>query len=90
MITPTIGRVVWVTRPGLSDQKEPALICYVYGDRMINVGGFNRNGLPFCATSVPLIQDDEPAPASGVYAEWMPYQKQVATRTAAVGDGASS
>lgn len=79
MITPTIGRVVWVTRPGLSDQKEPALISYVYGDRMINVGGFDRSGTPFCATSVPLIQDDEPAPESGTYAEWMPYQKQVSS-----------
>lgn len=80
MITPTIGRVVWVTRYGIgSDQKEPALISYVYSDRMINVGGFDRSGTPFSATSVYLIQDDEAPPAAGVYAEWMPYQKQVSS-----------
>lgn len=79
MIHPTIGRVVWVTRPSsASDQKEPALITYVFGDRMINVGGFDRDGQPFAATSVQLIQDDEPPPAFGIYAEWMPYQKSVA------------
>lgn len=77
MITPTIGRVVWITRAGKSDQKEPALISYVFGDRMINAGGFDRNGQPFAVTSVPLIQDDEPAPY-GTYAEWMPYQKAAA------------
>ncbi len=77
MIHPTIGRVVWVTRPGMSDQKEAAFVAYVWTDRLINVGGVDRNGLPFSATSVPLIQDDEPAPA-GVYAEWMPYQRAMA------------
>jgi hypothetical protein len=77
MIVPTIGRVVWVTR-GKSDQKEPALISYVWSDTVINVGGFNRDGVPFSHTSLRLVQD-EAAPTDGTsYAEWMPYQKSVA------------
>lgn len=73
MIVPTIGRVVLVHR-GMSDQAEPAFISYVWGDRMINVGGFDQNGLPFSARSVQLVQDDEVA-TSNIWAEWMPYQK---------------
>lgn len=82
MITPTIGRVVLVHR-GASDQAEPGLVCYVWNDRLINVGGFDRNGLPFSATSVQLVQDDE-APSHSVWAEWMPYQKGQAAKTEAL------
>lgn len=77
MIVPTIGRVVWVSRPGKSSQREPGLITYVHNNRLINVGGFDLNGLPFAATSVQLLQDDDPVPYS-LYAEWMPYQKSTA------------
>jgi len=85
MIKPTIGRVVLVHR-GQSDQAEPALVAYVFGDRMINVGGFDRNGTPFSATSMQLLQDDDPPPAlNGMwYAEWMPYQKGQAAKTEAL------
>lgn len=87
MIVPTIGRVVWVTRPGpggpASDQKEPALISYVWNDRLVNVGGFDRNGQTFFATSVVLLQDDDQPPAHGPYAEWMPYQVQAAAKAKA-------
>lgn len=80
MIKPTIGRVVLVRGRG-SDQAEPALITYVWGDRMINVGGFDRNGIPFSYTSCPLLQDDDtPENAARVYAEWMPYQKTQAAK----------
>ena len=82
MIKPTIGRVVLVHR-GQSDQAEPALVCYVWNDRMINVGGFDRNGAPFAATSLQLLQDDDVA--TGIcYAEWMPYQKGQAAKTDAL------
>lgn len=86
MITPTIGRVVLVHRYGLSDQPEPALICYVHNDRMINVGGFDRNGAPFAITSVCLLQDGDQVPANSgwPYAEWMPYQKGQAAKTEAL------
>lgn len=77
MISPTIGRIVWVTRrPEPSDQKEPGQVCYVWHDRLINVGGFDRNGQPYAATSVVLLQDGDVPPTYGHYAEWMPYQQK--------------
>jgi hypothetical protein len=79
MITPTIGRVVLVHR-GASDKSEPALVSYVWNDRMINVGGFDRNGVPFAATSMQLLQDGD-TPNGTYYAEWMPYQKAQAAKT---------
>jgi hypothetical protein len=45
---------------------------------MINVGGFDRDGVPFSACSVQLIQDGDALPDVTAYAEWMPYQKLVA------------
>ena len=79
MIKPTIGRVVLVARSVVpSDKREPAFVCHVFHDRMINVGGFDSNGDPFKLTSLPLLQDDDTPPISGPYAEWMPYQKGVA------------
>lgn len=80
MIKPTIGRVVLVHR-GKSDQAEPALISYVWGDECINVGGFDRNGMPFNETSLYLHQGDDPSPQER-YACWMPYQKQQAEKGA--------
>lgn len=78
MIKPTIGRVVLVTRPDSgSDQPEPALVTYVWNNRLINVGGFDRAGKPFAVASLPLLQDDD-VPESSHYAEWMPYQKDQA------------
>lgn len=82
MISPTIGRVVLVNRPeNTSGQPEPALICHVWSDTCINVGGFDSNGVPFAITSITLLQDDAPAPGTGSYAEWMPYQKGQAAKT---------
>ena len=79
MIKPSIGRVVLVHR-GQSNQPEPALIAYVHGDRMINVGGFDLNGAPFAATSMQLLQDDDTPTNPNYYAEWMPYQKEQAAK----------
>ena len=80
MITPTIGRVVLVHRGAFAtDQPEPAFITYVWNDRMVNLGGFDRNGHPFACTSVKLLQDDDPEPSEiESFAYWMPYQKAVA------------
>lgn len=86
MIKPTIGRVVLVHRfadgKPVSPKPEPALVCYVHNDRLINVGGFDANGQPFACTSLQLLQDDDQAPEliSGAYAEWMPYQKEQAVK----------
>lgn len=80
MIVPTIGRVVWLytvahgIHADSNPQPYPALVCYVYGERMINVAGFDSNGDPFKRTSVTLLQDDDAAPHDCDYATWMPYQ----------------
>lgn len=84
MITPTIGRVVLLHEPNSPHGKAreipvPALVCFVHSDRCINVGGFNDQGYPIRAVSVPLLQDDDKVPATGIYACWMPYQKAVAS-----------
>lgn len=81
MIVPTIGRVVLVYR-GKSDQAEPALVCYVHSNTLINVGGFSQYGEPFCAGSLQLLQDDDKPSNPEYYAEWMPYQKKVAEEQA--------
>lgn len=83
MISPTIGRVVLVHR-GQSDQAEPALVAYVWSDRMINVGGFDKSGQPFACTSMQLVQDDDAPTNPNYYAEWMPYQKGQAAKTEAL------
>lgn len=80
MIKPTIGRVVLVHRPDLSDQRAPALVSYVHSDTMINVGGFDKQGFPFAAQSIELLQDDAKPLNPDCYAEWMPYQKAVAAK----------
>jgi hypothetical protein len=83
MIEPTIGRVVWVyNRSGKPDaQPEPALICKVYNNREINVGGFNEDGMPFAKHFVKLRQPEDPIPA-GMYASWMPFQVATAAKAA--------
>lgn len=84
MISPTIGRVVLVKGREAAGQAEPALITYVWNDRLINVGGFDRAGVPFAITSLVLLQDGDTAPTTGTYAEWMPYQKGQAAKTEAL------
>jgi len=80
MIKPTIGRVVLFKRNREQEQAMPALISYVHSDTMINIGGFDSNGIPFSQTSVTLVQGDTPVPETGFYAEWMPYQKEQAAK----------
>ena len=42
---------------------------------MVNLAAFDQNGVPFAATSVTLIQEeDDTYPAYGNFAQWMPYQ----------------
>ena len=79
MIQPTIGRVVWFQpahSDGVPDLEQPlsASIAYVHSDRCINIGYLDANGIAHNATSVTLLQDDDPVPATGYYAKWMPYQ----------------
>lgn len=85
MIKPTIGRVVHVRRHGIdNDQPEVGFITYVHSDRCINLAGFDRDGVPFSSTSVPLVQEGDDRPTETAYAEWMPYQKGQAAQTEAI------
>ncbi len=95
MIEPTIGRVVlfWPTLAYARDKGMayedsgkplPAIITYVHGARMVNLSVFDQNGKNYPVTSVPPVQDDEPAPNGGFYCEWMPYQKGQAAKTEAL------
>lgn len=85
MIKPTVGRVIWYYPAGRSHTEQPnaAFITYVHSDTMINVGGFDHNGIPFASTSVLLLQDEGSYgnPGGGPWACWMPYQKGQATKT---------
>jgi len=96
MIKPTVGRVVLfhpnsgyphVAAPSNGDP-VPALIVRIWGDRMVNLGGFDANDAPFGATSVTLCHDDAEighAKSEGrAYACWMPYQLGQAAKTEAL------
>lgn len=73
MIQPTVGRVVHYHDPSLSDQPLDAHIAYVHSERLINIGGFDANGVPFSETSVTLVQPGDEVP-DHPHATWMPYQ----------------
>ena len=83
MIKPTVGRIVWFFPTDLPMNAPPlaAMIAYVHSDTMINVGALDTNGLAFAATSVKLLQDDEPREPGRDCACWMPYQKGQAAKT---------
>lgn len=85
MISPSIGRVVWYwpadpeNRDYPSDQPQAAIIVHVWTDRRVNLfimpecrSGYNKQG-------VRLLQDGDERPQMGAFAEWMPYQKAVAS-----------
>lgn len=85
MITPTIGRVILVhSRDPVASGPWPCFVAKVWGDRCVNAAGFNEWGTPVSFSSLRLLQDDEPAPEIGPYAEWMPYQKGQAAKTEAL------
>lgn len=82
-ILPTVGRVVWfrpsrnAATPGFvgnPDQPCAATVAYVHSPSLVNLSVTDHNGNQHPVCSVPLIQQAEPAPESGFYCEWMPYQ----------------
>lgn len=96
MITPTLGRIVWFqphNEAGLNTQQS-AIIARVNDDGTLNLTVFAPDGYPYGIQNVPLLQDDDPTPNGGFYAEWMPYQKGQAAKTeaaeAAAGNAATS
>lgn len=76
MIKPTIGRVV-LYKFDTSEDRWPALVCFVHSDTLINIGGFDHQCNAFGKSSVTLAQD---RPAEIGEAEWMPYQKGQAAK----------
>jgi hypothetical protein len=85
MIPPTIGRVILVhSRQQGATGPWPCLVTKVYGDRYINAAGFNEWGTAVSYASLQLLQDNDPVPEVGPYAEWMPYQKGQAAKTEAL------
>lgn len=84
IIEPTVGRVVWFWPVGQNDMNEQpcaALVTYVHGPRLINVGGFNHNGDHFKRTSCTLVQEGDAKPEKN-YCTWMPYQVGQAKKNA--------
>lgn len=100
MIHPTIGRRVWywpyknAAQGGFAyfDSNQPldAGICYVWGDRTVNLTVADQNGVMHSRTSVQLLQDDDPRPEHGGFCEWMPYQQGQAKAHADVGTTAAT
>lgn len=94
MIEPTVGRVVWFTPPYEKDGpfNEPffgfkppfaAHVAYVHDRRYVNLMVIRPDGAGVVGfTSVGLLQDGEAPPPYGRYAEWMPYQKGQAAKSA--------
>jgi hypothetical protein len=58
-----------------------AIIAKVNEDGTLNLAVFDGNGASHTRTGVKLVQAGEDAPEGGNYAEWMPYQKSVASGT---------
>jgi hypothetical protein len=90
MIQPSNGRVVLFTPAAdfagvQHDRSKPlaAHVCHVWADRCVNLMVIDSNGDRYAQTSVLLLQDDDSPPATGCYAEWMPYQKGQAAKTEA-------
>ena len=82
LIVPTIGRVVWLKDSSVSKQMMPALICYVWGDAMVNLAAHDGNGDSFSKTSVTLFDGDAENCPEGQCC-WMPYQQKQAAKEAA-------
>jgi len=82
MIKPTVARMVLYFPSILekaNDRPMAATVAYVHSDRLVNLGVLDYEGNQFRAVHVPLLQDDDAAPNTGAWCEWMVYQKQVAS-----------
>jgi len=91
VIHPTNGRIVWYQKSDnqhhITQRGQPlaAMVCHVWGDRMVNLKVTDADGIDHAVTSVPLMQqgDLEPTPG-GFYAYWMPYQQGQAAKAEAL------
>lgn len=74
MIKPTIGRIVWYYGGAAEEQQaEAAIVCYVHGNRLVNLSVHDQAGNVRSQMSVTLVQEEDP-PATGQHARWMPFQ----------------
>jgi hypothetical protein len=96
IITPTIGRRLWYWPSAYDCGKTAAVppstidadatqpcdagVCYVHGDRLVNLTVADHNGNMHRRTSVTLLQEGDEIPVGQAYAEWMPYQAAQAKR----------
>lgn len=78
LIRPTVGRVVWYwpNAKAVNDGEQPraAILTYVQDDHTVNLVSFGHDGFPLPHHGIRLLEVDEPAPASGHFACWMPFQ----------------
>lgn len=84
-IVPTVGRMILFHPPRNSTKHgfEPNAICAatiakVLPDGRLNLGVLDGNGVNHSMTEVPLIQEGEPQPENGYWAEWMAFQRHQA------------
>jgi hypothetical protein len=80
-ISPTPGRMVWFFADANQTEPLAAIVAHVWNDRMVNLAVIDKDGSPFCRTSVHLVQPGDPGPATYPQARWMPYQVGQAKRT---------
>jgi hypothetical protein len=72
------------------EQPLDATVIAVWGDRCVNLAVTDHAGKQFVRTSATLLQDGDPVPTdlegknAGGYAEWMPYQRQMAAKAEAL------
>lgn len=83
MIEPTEGRIVHYHPPYPHDRPLAALVVGVHDPRCVNLTVFHHDGSIFPELEVPLLQDDDAAPAGRAYAEWMAFQRGQAAKTEA-------
>lgn len=71
-----LGSIAPLSGVMVADGTQPcdAGICYVHGDRLVNLSVVDHNGSIHARTSVKLLQDGDEPPEGGGYAMWMPYQ----------------
>ena len=78
LIKPTVGRVVWYwpSAKAVNDGEQPraAILTYVQDDHTVNLVSFGHDGFPLPHRGIRLLEVDEPPPASGHFACWMPFQ----------------
>lgn len=94
IISPTPGRIVWFWpfgHPNVSGEPGEAfaaIVAYVWNDRLVNLGVFDKNGNSMGIANVTLVQEGDPLP-EGSYATWMPYQLGQAKARPQVQEGTS-